>query len=206
MTRPTLIIVSGPPGSGKSTLATRLSQHLGLPHCARDAIKQGQAWHNAPLMETPQDAQLACNHAFREMVSLLLRHGVSHVCDAAFQHHVWQPFLAHWQPQARIKIISCAVDDPVRHQRLRQRLHAEPQRGDTHADAAYLATITPPALSNTQHRLPDTRGNHPYPRLLPDLQQHCHVGTCRRLEKFVNTQIFDISKQRSVQIKSGIVS
>ena len=88
MTRPTLIIVSGPPGSGKSTLATRLSQHLGLPHCARDAIKQGQAWHNAPLMETPQDAQLACNHAFREMVSLLLCHDVSHVCDAGnrFSH------------------------------------------------------------------------------------------------------------------------
>jgi predicted kinase len=158
MTRPTLIIVSGPPGSGKSTLATRLSQHLGLPHCARDAIKQGQAWHNAPLMETPQDAQLACNHAFREMVSLLLRHGVSHVCDAAFQHHVWQPFLAHWQPQACIKIIICAVDDPVRHQRLRQRLHAEPQRGDTHADAAYLATIA--------HHPPFQTLNTDYPTLV----------------------------------------
>jgi len=141
-TLPTLIIVSGPPGSGKSTLAMRLSQHLGLPHCARDAIKQGQVWHGVTPDADPAHAlQLACNQAFRETVALLLQHGVSHVCDAAFQHHVWQPFLDHWHPQARIKVIVCTVAETVRHQRLHHRLTNEPQRGHAHADATYLTNI-----------------------------------------------------------------
>ncbi len=141
-TRPTLIIVSGPPGSGKSTLARQLSQHLGLPHCARDTIKQGQIWHDTSPIDTPQDANLACNQAFRDIVSRHLQHGVSHVCDAAFQHHVWQPFLATWHTQAHIKVIICHIDEPLRLQRLHQRLAAEPQRSAAHADAAYLHNIS----------------------------------------------------------------
>lgn len=139
---PMLVIISGPPGSGKSTLAARLSQHLGIPHCARDTIKQGQVWHRATHLGVAHDAHAACNRAFHDIVALSLRHGISLVCDAAFQHQGWQSFLATWQTQAHIRVLACHVDESLRRQRLLQRLHNEPQRHAAHDDQAYLADFS----------------------------------------------------------------
>ena len=40
MSRPWLLVVSGPPCSGKSVLARRLAQDTGWPICAKDAFKE----------------------------------------------------------------------------------------------------------------------------------------------------------------------
>jgi hypothetical protein len=50
--------------------------------------------------------------------------------------------LATWHTQAHIKVIICHIDEPLRLQRLHQRLAAEPQRSAAHADAAYLHNIS----------------------------------------------------------------
>jgi adenylate kinase family enzyme len=44
--RPTLIIVSGPPGSGKTTLAHEIARAVGCPAICRDEIKEG--WCTPP--------------------------------------------------------------------------------------------------------------------------------------------------------------
>jgi adenylate kinase family enzyme len=45
--RPTLIIVSGPPGSGKTTLAHEIARAVGCPAICRDEIKEGMV-HATP--------------------------------------------------------------------------------------------------------------------------------------------------------------
>src|ERR1700753_476346 len=43
ISRPALIVVSGPPGSGKTTLAHEIARAVGCPAVCRDEIKEGMA-------------------------------------------------------------------------------------------------------------------------------------------------------------------
>lgn len=134
---PTLIIVTGPPGAGKSTLALQLSAVLPCPLISRDAIRAGLTF-GATL--TPDHASV--NRLFQSSVTQLLSHGCAVICEAAFQHPVWQSLPPDWQACARIVVICCHIDASTALQRITTRLHQQPWRGHIHHDQTYIDQLS----------------------------------------------------------------
>jgi len=132
--RPTLVVVSGPPGSGKTTLAHEVARALGCPAICRDEIKEGMAHATPGFMPGPgDDLTMRTLPAFFGVLELLLTAGVTIVAEAAFQDRIWRPRLAPLLPLARFRIVHCAVDPEVAFQRVVRR-GARQRSGTAHAD------------------------------------------------------------------------
>ncbi|HEY1698966.1 MAG TPA: AAA family ATPase [Trebonia sp.] len=132
--RPTLIVVSGPPGSGKTTLAHEIARAVGCPAVCRDEIKEGMV-HAAPgFVPGPRDElTMRTLPAFFAVVELLLMAGATTVAEAAFQDRVWRPHLTPLQPLAQVRIVHCAAAADVAFQRILGRGSANGVRA-AHAD------------------------------------------------------------------------
>jgi predicted kinase len=138
--RPTLVVVSGPPGSGKTTLAHEVARAVGCPAICRDEIKEGMAHATPGFVPGPGDAlTMRTLPAFFGVLELLLAAGVTTVAEAAFQDRVWRPRLAPLLSLARFRIVHCTVDPEVAFQRIVRRgagssvraAHADPGPADT---------------------------------------------------------------------------
>jgi predicted kinase len=135
--RPTLIVVSGPPASGKTSLAHALARAVHCPAICRDEIKEGFVLGARSESFEPargDGANLQATTVFLDVVEFLLQRGVTLVAEASFQHHRWAPRLTAFAELASLRIINCAVDDAVAHQRRRQRWINDPWRRRFHAD------------------------------------------------------------------------
>jgi predicted kinase len=132
--RPTLIVVSGPPGSGKTTLAHEISRAVGCPAICRDEIKEGMVHATPGFVPGPADElTMRTLPAFFSVLEMLLTSGVTTVAEAAFQDRIWRPRLAPLLPLARTRIIHCTVTSGTAFQRIVQRREASVVRA-AHAD------------------------------------------------------------------------
>ena len=139
ISRPTLIVVSGPAGSGKTTLAHRLAAAVGCPALSRDELKEGMVAATPDFVPFTSDPlTLRTYDLFFTTIRLFLEHGVTHVAEAAFQHSAWARGLEPLRPLAELRIIRCHVDPEVARIRAERRRREQPSRA-AHDDTGHFA-------------------------------------------------------------------
>jgi predicted kinase len=139
ISRPTLIVVSGPAGSGKTTLAHRLAAAVGCPALCRDELKEGMVAATPAFVPFTSDPlTLRTYDLFFTTIRLFLDHGVTHVAEAAFQHSAWARGLEPLRPLAELRIVRCHVDPDVARIRSEQRRREQPSRA-AHDDTGHFA-------------------------------------------------------------------
>ena len=143
MSRPTLVIVSGPAGSGKTTLAHRLAAKIGCPALCRDELKEGMVATTPSFVPGPSDPlTLRTYDLFFAVIRLFLEHGVTHVAEAAFQHANWKRGLEPLLPLAMPRIMRCQAPREIAHARADRRRHKQPTRA-AHDDAGHFSVDRP---------------------------------------------------------------
>ena len=135
MSRPLLVVVSGPPGSGTTTLAHALARAIPCPAICRDEIKEGLALRETGYVPAPGD-ELAVRtlDTFFGAIGFLVDAGVSVVAESAFQHRLWEPGLAALVDRASLVIVHCRVDATVAWERINRRAAEVPSRRVVHGD------------------------------------------------------------------------
>ncbi|MEM9159268.1 MAG: AAA family ATPase [Verrucomicrobiota bacterium] len=98
---PSLIIVTGRPGSGKTTLSRRIAPIIHCPLIIRDDLKEGIVNTTGDKGEPAGPLTLEVYNLFFDTIESLIRHSVSLVAEAAFQHKNWAPELAMQRVQDR---------------------------------------------------------------------------------------------------------
>ena len=129
---PILIVVSGPPGSGKTTMAHTLARELGCPAICRDEIREGVV-----RAGTPDPGLRHTFTTFFEVLTVLLRAGVTTVAEAAFQDRLWRPGLEELATVATIRVVRCTVPPRLARDRIAERLATSANRA-AHDDAGLL--------------------------------------------------------------------
>ena len=143
MTRPTLIVVSGPPGAGKTTLAFALARLVSCPVISRDEIREGVVHAG-----TADPGLRNTYEIFAATVAGLIRAGVTVVAEAAFQDRVWQPVLTPLLGAADVRVIRCALPAAVARARIGARA-ARPAHPGTPVDADAWVPIALPVPTLT---------------------------------------------------------
>lgn len=122
MSKPMLIVVSGPPGSGKTTLAHQVAAAVGCPAICRDEIKEGMAHATPGFVPGPGDPLTMRTLAtFFDVLGLLIGRGTTVVAEAAFQDCIWRPGLTPFLGLADLRIVHCTVSADVAQARIEAR-------------------------------------------------------------------------------------
>ncbi|HZC27804.1 MAG TPA: AAA family ATPase, partial [Actinopolymorphaceae bacterium] len=129
VSRPTLVVVSGPGGSGKTTIAHEIARAVGCPAICRDEIKEGMVHATPGFVPAVSDPlTMRTFPTFFGVLQLLLDAGVTVVAEAAFQDRLWRQGLAPVAALADLRIVHCVVDAAVAHARMMRRTTDNPLR------------------------------------------------------------------------------
>ncbi len=137
--RPSLIVVTGRPGSGKTTLAHRLAPAVRCPAVCRDEVKEGLVNALGEIQGLSQDIQRQAYEVFFSVIELLLKHRVTVIAEAAFQHDRWAQKLEPMKPLAHIRIIVCTIEPQLARARHVARILAHPGRERFHGKGSAAA-------------------------------------------------------------------
>ena len=129
MNVPRLIVVTGRPGAGKTTLAHTLARRIRCPALIRDELKEGFVITGHAL-PPHMNVNGLVSDAFFQAMELVLRHGITVVAEAAFQHHVWQRNVELLHAIAHIRIVLCVVEPALARTRLIHRSEETPNAPD----------------------------------------------------------------------------
>lgn len=141
MSTPTLVVVSGGPGTGETTLAHELARVLGCPAIVRDEIEQGMVVSRPGCRGGGDDPlNRPTPEAFFDVLKVLLTAGVTVVAEAAYQDRLWRPNLEPLAGLAHLRVIRCATDAAVAHERIVRRAEEDAHRA-AHGDQDLLAAI-----------------------------------------------------------------
>ena len=132
--RPLVVVVAGRPGSGKTSLAHALAKAVRCPAICRDEIKEGFVNTTGQVGEPDDDIGRRVYEAFFETLTLLLRHRITLVCEAAFQHKVWAPKLEPLREIANVRMVICNIEAELARSRHIERGLADPAREHFHHD------------------------------------------------------------------------
>ncbi len=132
-----MIVITGRPASGKTTLAHALAKAVRCPVISRDEIKEGLV-NTIKISDMPatNDLNRSVYTIFFETVAFLLDKGITLICEAAFQHHLWVPELESLKKVARIHLIICSINAQLAASRFTERGLADIDRAQFHDDWA----------------------------------------------------------------------
>jgi predicted kinase len=126
MPQPRLIVVTGRPGSGKTTLVRDLARAVRCPVISRDEIKEGLMNTTGQNGQRSDELSRQAYEIFFETIERLVRHEVTLIAEAAFQHKLWAPKLEPLRELASMRLIVCNVDSELAHSRCVARNLADP--------------------------------------------------------------------------------
>ena len=140
---PALRRLIGRPGAGKSTLALALAAAIPWSAICRDGIKEGLINTLGPDAAGGNDIAQQAYDAFFDAIDGLIRHRVTSIAEAAFQHGLWAPRSGPMRPLARLRIIVCEVPPALARTRRLDRGRPDPGRVRFHPDPACRAGAPP---------------------------------------------------------------
>lgn len=123
--RPTIIVITGPPAAGKSSLARLLGVALAFPVVSRDAIKSSLVRTEQPSAGAlRRGGELAGRSfaAFAEVIDAHVDRAVSLVIEQSFERGKGEEFLAHFADRAAMVQVACAVSRPTSLARFARRM------------------------------------------------------------------------------------
>lgn len=151
LSRPVIIIVSGPPASGKTWLAQRIAAQFQLPFINKDGIKEllfdQLGWSDAAWSRKLNAASLEVLYYF---ITTQLAAGRTHVVESNFKPEIDTARFLTLQGQytCRFVQIQCVARGEVLLERFRQRA-----RHPGHADQEIAGYLEPMLLKGRQGNL-----------------------------------------------------
>lgn len=147
VSRPPLLVVTGPPAAGKTTLASPLAARLRLPLIAKDTIKEALG-DVIPVATVEQSRRLgqACFAVMYALVAAQLEVGVGALLEAPLLRGVAETELGRLIAGARAAIVHCDAEPATLRARYEARA-ASGERHPVHLDPARLAAAELPPLS-----------------------------------------------------------
>ena len=141
MTKPPLVIVSGPPGAGKTRLSRPLAKHLQLPLLAKDTIKEQFADSLGESAFTMSGKLgLAAHIQLVTIASEILRSGHGVVIESFFHKGLAEPDLGPLVDISSAVLIHVKADDAILISRYEQRMK-DPDRHPIHNDGNRLGDL-----------------------------------------------------------------